>query len=78
MKFILVMYLCSVVNGQCPSQSIPGWQFENHSDCVDAGYAIAQKNFRLLPEVEEFDKEFIEQQKIVIKFECKEIKTENI
>ena len=40
----------------CPSSTIAGYQFANHSDCVDAGYAVAQKTFRNLEELEEFQK----------------------
>ena len=34
-------------------------------------YAIAQKTFRMLKDYEEFPRETIEKDKIVIKFECK-------
>ena len=53
----------------CPSSTIAGYQFANHSDCVDAGYVVAQKTFRNLEELEEYSKDYIEQSKIVIRFE---------
>ena len=73
MKFILYLYLCSQVTGQCPSSTIAGYQFTNHYDCVNAGYAIAQSTFRNLEELEEYNRDYIEQSKIVVKFECREI-----
>lgn len=76
MKFILVLYMCSMTTGQCPSSSISGYQFNSHYDCVNSGYAIAQKTFRNLKELPEWDIPDFEKQKIVIKFDCKEIKTE--
>ena len=53
MKFILVMYLCSTITNQCPTSSIPGYQFNSHYDCVYAGYAIAQRTYKNLLEYEE-------------------------
>ena len=63
--------MCSITTGQCPSSSISGYQFNSHYDCINAGYAIAQTTFRNLKEYEEFTREIIEKDKIVIKFECK-------
>ena len=73
MKYILVLYMCSMINNNCPSSSIAGYQFTNHFDCVNAGYAIAQSTFRNLKELEEYEREYIEQSKIVVKFECREL-----
>ena len=76
MKFILVLYMCSMTTGQCPSSSISGYQFNTHYDCVNNGYAIAQKTFRNLKKLPEWDIPDFEKQKIVIKFECKQIGTQ--
>jgi|GEM_PF-3327331 len=65
--------MCSLSTGQCPSSSIAGYQFNSHYDCVNSGYAIAQKAFRNLEELEEFEKDYIEKEKIVVKFECKQV-----
>ena len=53
--------------------TIAGYQFTSHYDCVNAGYAIAQRHYRNLKELEEYDQDYIDQNKIVVKFECKEI-----
>ena len=74
MKYILILYMCSMVSGECPSSTILGWQFENHYDCVNAGYGVSQQTFRNLEDLEEWSREYIEQQKIAIRFECKELK----
>ena len=74
MKYILILYMCSMVSGECPTSTISGWQFENHYDCVNAGYAVSQQTFRNLEDLEEWSREYIEQQKIAIRFECKELK----
>ena len=73
MKYLLILYMCSMNTGQCPSSSVSGYQFTSHYDCVNAGYAIAQKTYRNLKELEEYDQNYINQNKIVVKFECKEI-----
>jgi hypothetical protein len=76
MKYILILYMCSMVSGECPSSTISGWQFENHYDCVNAGYGVSQQTFRNLEDLEEWSREYIEQQKIAIRFECKELKVD--
>ena len=75
MKYILILYMCSMVTGQCPTSTISGWQFDNYVDCVDSGYGVSQKTFRSLEVIEEWDREYLEQSKIVVKFECKEVGT---
>ena len=75
MKYILVLYMCSMLSNNCPTSTISGYQFNTHYDCVNAGYAVAQSTFRNLKELEEWDREYLEQSKIVVKFECKEVGT---
>ena len=65
-----------MVSGECPTSTISGWQFENHYDCVNAGYGVSQQTFRNLEDLEEWSREYIEQQKIAIRFECKELKVD--
>ena len=59
--------------GQCPSSSISGWQFNSHYDCVNAGYGVAQQTFQNLTELEDWDIDHINENKIVVKFECREV-----
>ena len=68
MKYILVLYMCSMLSGKCPSSTFAGYLFTNHYDCVNAGYAIAQSTFQSLEELEEYTKDYVEQSKIVVKF----------
>ena len=74
MKYLLILYMCSMNTNQCTSSSVSGYQFISHYDCVNAGYAIAQKTFRNLKELKEWDIPDFEKEKIVVKFECKELK----
>ena len=73
MKYLLILYLCSMNTNQCTSSSVSGYQFISHYDCVNAGYAIAQKTYRNLKELEEWDTNYINDNRIVVKFECKEL-----
>ena len=62
-----------MLSNSCPSSTVSGYQFESHYDCVNAGYAIAQNTFRNLEEIEEYNRDYIEQSKIVVKIECREV-----
>ena len=64
-----------MLSNTCPSSTIAGYQFTSHYDCVNAGYAVAQSTFRNLEEIEEYNRDYIEQSKIVVKFECREVGT---
>ena len=72
-KFILVMYMCSMITGKCPNHHIPGFTFTSHYDCVEYGYRVAYGTFKSLEETEQFDREYVENNKIVVKFECRQI-----
>ena len=74
MKYILILYMRSMTSGHCPNNTVSGYQFNSHYDCVNAGYSIAQKTFRDLKKLEDWDKPDFEKEKIVVRFECKEIK----
>ena len=73
MKYLLILYMCSMINNSCPTSTVAGYQFVSHYDCVNAGYAVAQSTFRNLEELEEYNRDYIEQSKIVVKFECREL-----
>ena len=62
-----------MTTGKCPSNSISGYSFDNHYDCVLAGYRFAHDTFVNLSEIEEFKRQRIEKEKIVIRFECKQL-----
>ena len=50
-------------------------KFQNHYDCVVAGYKYSHNKFIKLEELEELEREYIEEKKLVIKFECKNVNT---
>ncbi len=73
MKYVLILYMCSMISNQCPSSTISGYQFNTYFDCVNAGYGVAQQTYNNLKELEDWDKQHINENKIVIRFECKEV-----
>ena len=65
--------MCSQLTGQCPSSTVAGYQFISHYDCVASGYKLAHNTFISLQELEEYERDYIEKNKIVVKFDCKEL-----
>ena len=47
-KFVLILYMCSQLSGQCPSHHYPGVSFETHTECVEYGYRAAYGTFKNL------------------------------
>ena len=72
-KYLLIMYMCSMLSGQCPSSHVTGYSFDSHSECVEYGYRLAYGTFKNLEEMEEMEREYIENSRIVVKFECRPI-----
>lgn len=75
MKFFLVLYLCSMITGKCTDHHIPGYSFESHYDCAIAGYAFSQEALKALAQDKYyFGLDKINEQRLAIKFECREFK----
>ncbi len=72
MKYVIILYLCSFVNVQstCYSEKAVALEFDNYYDCILQGYKQSHNHLASL------DKEKIIEQKLAIRFQCKEIKTE--
>jgi len=72
MKYVIILYLCSFVNVQstCFSEKVVALEFDNYYDCILQGYKQSYNHLASL------DKEKIIEQKLAIRFQCKEIKTE--
>jgi hypothetical protein len=74
MKFYLTLYICSMLSGQCVESFIPGYTFKNHYECVIAGYAVAQRTMKSLAEDNDYyGLEKINEERLAIKFECKQL-----
>jgi len=75
MKFILVLHLCSMITGKCLDSHTPSYQFKTHYDCAIAGYALSQESLKLLSKEEYYyGLDRINEERLAIKFECRELK----
>ena len=74
MKYIIILYMCSFANTQpvCLDGQMLGLEFNNYSECILQGYIQSHKSLKSL------DEEEINNNKLAIKFDCQEIKVENI
>ena len=74
MKYIILIYLCSFANKQvsCLPEQILGLEFDTYNECILEGYTQA---YELLDSVDDND---VNEQKLAIRFICKEIKVEKI
>ena len=72
MKYVIILYLCSFINAQptCYSEKIVGLEFDNYTDCILDGYKQSHNHLASL------NKDKIIEQKLAIRFQCKEIKSE--
>ena len=77
MKYVLILYICQLSTGECPSNNITMHTFESHKDCVLSGDRISHNTFKNLEQMEDFEKDYIEQEKLVIKFNCEELQVSN-
>ena len=70
-KFVLILHLCSTLSGEClDSQYVS--EHDEYYTCLKYGYAQAYVS------LDSLDKEEINNKKLAVKFECKEIKQEKI
>lgn len=67
MKFLLVLHLCSVVTATCPNMMHPKKIYNSWDECAIAGYELSLATFTKL------NKNEVNQHKLAIKFECKEM-----
>ena len=72
MKYVIVLYLCSFANvpPTCYSEKIIALEFNTYYDCILHGYKQSHNYLVSL------DKDKINNEKLAIKFVCKEIKME--
>ena len=62
-----------MLSGQCPSSHVTGYSFDTHKDCVEYGYRVAHGTFKTLGETEEMTQEYIENSRIIVRFDCRAV-----
>ena len=68
MKYLLILHMCSFLTQTCPGMIHPQGMYDSWKDCANAGYELAGKMMKKMPENE------INQHKLAIKFECMEVR----
>ena len=70
MKYVLIVYICSLINQSCSESLIINSDFNQHKDCAMAGYDVASRMLK------DLDDDLVNENKLAIKFECRELKTQ--
>ena len=66
MKYFLLLWVCSAINGSCMLPPLQSSQlFNSHYECVNAGYLEG------LQMVQAMGEKIIEEQRLFIAFNCK-------
>ena len=66
MKFFLILWVCSAINGSCMTPPIQKPQpFNSHYECVSVGYLDAMKMVQTMGE------EIVEKNRFFVAFNCK-------
>ena len=47
--------------------------FDTHKDCVEYGYRVAHGTFKSLEDTEEMTQEYIENSRIIVRFDCRAV-----
>jgi len=66
-KFVLILYMCSMITQQCNNGLHINQEFNSHYNCAIAGYDMASKI------MENMDTKIINDNRLAIKFECRSI-----
>jgi hypothetical protein len=72
-KYILIVYMCSMLSGQCPSSGITGYEFDSHTKCVETGYRVAHDTFVNLRNFDTMDEKYIENSRLIVRFDCQAV-----
>jgi len=79
MKFLLTIYLCAAVNGECIAPILSEYNinqyYNDHYGCVKSGLG---ESFELLFNGEFFDQKTINEWQIYPKFSCVPVSEENL
>jgi len=68
MKYVLILYLCSMLDNGCFESTITHHEYPTYYDCALAGYKLSHNTLINL------DPERIEEQQLAVKYECRGVK----
>jgi len=64
-KFILVMYMCSMLTQQCNNGLYINQEYNSHYDCAVNGYKLASDA------IKNMDENLVNDNRLAVKFECR-------
>jgi len=65
MKYFLILWVCSAIDGSCITPAIQNPQpFNSHYECVKSGYVLG------LEMIQSMDKKLVEKNRIFVPFNC--------
>ena len=75
MKYLLILYICTINNTSalytCSQDQVVNEKFENYYECITKGYLHSYSYLTTM-----YPEDAIENNKLAIKFQCKEITEE--
>ena len=72
LKFVLIISICSSLDGSCLYPLQRDKLFNTHYDCAVAGYQHSQTMLR------SFGKDRVNESRVIISFKCKSIKDNSV
>jgi len=70
MKYLLILYICSIPQPYCEQTQVINEKFATYYDCITKGYLHSYNYLSSMYEIDE-----INEQKLAIKFQCKDMST---
>ena len=68
MKYVLILYLCSMLDNSCLESTITSHEYPTYYDCALSGYKLSHNTLMHL------DPGRIEEQQLAVKYECRGVK----
>ncbi len=68
MKYVLILYLCSMRDNSCFESTITSHEYSTYYDCALSGYKLSHNTLMNL------DPGRIEEQQLAVKYECRGVK----
>ena len=68
MKYVLILYLCSMLNNSCFESTITSHEYPTYYDCALSGYKLSHNTLMKL------DPGRVEEAQLAVKYECRGVK----
>ena len=72
MKYVLILYLCSMIDNSCFDSTITAHEYPTYYDCALSGYKLSHNTLINL------DPGRVEEAKLAVKYECRGVQVDII